>query len=117
LWKRHGGKNQKWRVIYEDSKEYKDYAKEGLDKESGFAINRDFYIVSRLPMNRVIEAQGNNQIYLKRWVKNRNAQKWNFNGKDKVIRNGHWKNYCMEIPANGKNADLRITSGINSRWW
>jgi len=32
-------------------------------------VNRPFYIVSRLPMQRVIQAQGNNNIALNRWKK------------------------------------------------
>jgi hypothetical protein len=48
VWKKHGGNNQKWNVIYVD--ESKKTATKGLDKASGFHINRAFYIRSRLPM-------------------------------------------------------------------
>jgi hypothetical protein len=68
-------------------------------------------------MHRVAEAIGASNVALKRYAKGRAAQTWIFNNKDKVIRSNHWKNYCMEIPNSGRNNDLRMTSGINSRWW
>jgi len=41
--------------------------------EFGFHVNRPFYIVSRMLFRRVAEAGGNNNITLKRYVKNRKA--------------------------------------------
>jgi len=89
----------------------------GLDKTFGFHINRPFYIVSRLPMHRVAEAGGNNNITLKRFAKGRNAQQWFYDNVSKTIKNQNWKNYCMEIPSNGRANDLKITGSITSRWW
>lgn len=45
--------NQKWTVVYVDKAEAT--MTEGLDKNFGFYINRPFYIVSRMPLRRVIE--------------------------------------------------------------
>jgi hypothetical protein len=42
-------------------------------EDFGFHVNRPFYFVSRLPMRRVAQAHGNNNIMLNRWVKNRTA--------------------------------------------
>jgi len=42
----------------------------GLNEEFGFHINRPFYIVSELPMNRVVEMLGGTNVVLKRWRKN-----------------------------------------------
>jgi hypothetical protein len=66
-------------------------------KDFGFHINRPFYFRSRLPMKRVAECVGANNMVLRRYVKGRNAQKFVFNEKDKTIRSNHWKNYAMEI--------------------
>jgi len=60
--------NQKWKVVYVD-KSVKD-ATSGLNKDTGFHINRPFYFRSRLPMKRVAEVIGANNIVLKRWRKN-----------------------------------------------
>jgi len=116
VWNRHGGKNQRWNVVYVDKAEkIKD---EGLNKDFGFEVNRPFYIVSRLPFHRIAEAQGNNQITLKRWVAGRKKQQtWKFDPVAKVIRNMNWTNYVMEIPSNGGANDLKISGSISSRWW
>jgi hypothetical protein len=66
---------------------------------------------------RVVEAHGNNWLYLRRWVKNRNGQLWNFNIADKTLHNGHWKNYVMTIHGNGSSNHMRMLSSITSRWW
>jgi hypothetical protein len=72
MWKKHNGNNQKWNVIYVDEAE-KTRTK-GLDKDFGFHINRPFYIRSRLPMKRVAECVGANNVQLKRYAKGRMAQ-------------------------------------------
>jgi len=66
--KRTNNANQRWRVIYTDkaTKQTK-----GLDKDFGFEINRPFYIVSRLPTNRVLEYQSGHNLWIKQWVMNR----------------------------------------------
>jgi hypothetical protein len=88
-----------------------------MNTEFGFHCNRPFYIVSRLPMRRVAESIGANNITIRRWRKNQKMQQWTFNCADKTIRSNHWKNYAMEIQSNGGSSNLRTTSGINSRWW
>jgi len=92
-------------------------ATSGLNAKFGFHMNRPFYIQSRLPMKRVAEAKGNNNISLMRYTKNRAAQKWVFDGVSKTIRNDNWKNYYIEIPSNGGANNLKITGTKNSRWW
>jgi hypothetical protein len=69
-----GGTNmvlKRWRVVYVDTVKAKT---KGLNEEFGFVINRPFYMVSRLPMNRVMESPGANNIQLKRWRKNAKSQ-------------------------------------------
>jgi len=116
VWKKHGGKNQRWNVVYLDKSTK--IKTEGINEDFGFHVNRPFYIVSRLPMQRVAEAKGNNNIALSRWVNGRKKQQqWWFDPVSKTIRNNHWKNYCMEIPGSGNQNELRITGTISSRWW
>jgi hypothetical protein len=68
-WKKHNGANQRWKVVYLDKA--KAEPKSGLNKEFGFHIGRPFYLVSRLPMSRVAECVGANNVVLRRYVKNR----------------------------------------------
>ena len=111
----NGGANQRWRVMYLDKAVA--VQSKGLNKEFGWHINRPFYMVSRLPFHRVIECIGANNLVIKRWRKNTAPQQFTFNGVDKTIRSNHWKNYAMEIQSNGGSTNVRMTSGINSRWW
>jgi len=109
------GSNQKWNVLYVDKADA--IETKGLNEEFGFHINRPFYFRSRMPMKRVIESIGANNITLKRWRKNVTAQQWWFDEKSKTIHSQQWKNYAMEIQSNGGSSNLRCTSGITSRWW
>jgi hypothetical protein len=51
-YKRHNAANQRWSVVYLDK--VKAPKKSGLNKSFGFYINRPFFIISSLPMGRVV---------------------------------------------------------------
>ena len=89
----------------------------GLDPGSGYYINRPFYFVSRLPMRRVAECIGANNMVIKRYAKGRTAQQFYYDIKTRTVRSQQWKNYAMEIQSNGGSSNLRMTSSINSNWW
>jgi hypothetical protein len=63
--------NQRWKIIYLDKADK--IRTKGFNKEFGFHINRPFYIRSRMPMQRVAECHGANNVWLKRWRKNTTA--------------------------------------------
>jgi hypothetical protein len=67
--KMHNGKNQQWNVLYLDKANKT--RTDGFNEDFGWEINRPFYMVSRLPMRRVIEAVGANNMVIKRYVKGR----------------------------------------------
>jgi hypothetical protein len=115
VWGLHKGANQRWKIQYLDKLDKQPTS--GLNKEFGFHIGRPFYLVSRLPMRRVAECVGANNVQLRRYTKGRVAQQFYFDQTSKTIRSQQWKNYAMEIQSNGGSANLRMTSGINSRWW
>jgi len=68
VWNRHNGANQKWTIIYTDKADK--VQSKGLHADFGFHIGRPFYFRSRLPMKRVVECIGANNLVLKRWRKN-----------------------------------------------
>jgi hypothetical protein len=72
VWGRHGKPNQKWRVLYVD--QAKPTQTKGLNEDFGMHCNRPFYLRSRMPMKRVAECHGANNIWLRRWRKNTPAQ-------------------------------------------
>ena len=53
--------------------------------------------MSRLPMRRVIECIGANNLVIKTLVRNRNAQKFTFDQVTKTIKSNHWTGRSMEI--------------------
>jgi hypothetical protein len=108
-------KHQQWQVIYLDKSDA--IVTKGFSKDFGFHINRPFYIVSQLPLNKVAEMLGGTNMVLKRWRKNQKQQQFWFDNVSKTIRNNHWKNYCLDIQGNGNSSNLRTVSSINSRWW
>jgi len=71
---RLGGRNksQVWRVIYTDKMGDESIQKKGKrDTDYNFRVLEPFYLRSRLPMQRVMEAVGANNVVIKRWVKNK----------------------------------------------
>jgi hypothetical protein len=76
---RIGGNNsaQIWRVVYTNAMGDEAYTKKGKrSKGFGFLVDEPFYFRSRLPMQRVAECVGANNIVLKKWAKNRKAQQF-----------------------------------------
>jgi len=47
------------------------YQTKGANSDFGFKVKELFYLRSKLPMGRVMEAVGANNIVIKKWVKNR----------------------------------------------
>jgi len=86
VYKKNGTPAQRWKVVYTDKMGDEAYQKKGLDKDFGFLVNELFYLRSRLPMQRVMEAVGANNIVIKRWVKNRTAQQFYFDPVSKTIK-------------------------------
>jgi hypothetical protein len=58
-----------WNVEYLDKS--RGEQTKGLNKDFGLHINRPFYLVSKLPFNRVAECHGASYISIKRWRNNK----------------------------------------------
>jgi len=75
--------------------------KEGLNEDFGFYVNRPFYIVSRLPMKRVVQCHGATHVRLNRYKLNNKTQQYYFDPVSKTIRSTTgrtmpWKSNPME---------------------
>jgi hypothetical protein len=67
-------------------------------------------------MRRVAETVSTD-VRLKRYHSGRSRQQtFKFDIKSKTIKSEYYKSYSMEIPNQGRNSQLRITT-TNSRWW
>ena len=107
---RHNGANQRWKVLYTDkvAKE----ATKGMDKDFGFQINKPFYIKSKMPMGRVMEAIGANNVTLKKWRANVKGQQFFFDRVSNTIKSQQWKNYSLN--KSGNSLTVKTT---NSKWF
>jgi len=72
VWKKHGGANQRWKIVYKEDAE--EIQTKGVVADFGFHANRPFYIVSRLPMKRVIQCHGATHTRINAYAENRVAQ-------------------------------------------
>jgi hypothetical protein len=69
VWKKHGGLNQQWDVIYAD-KWKRDPIKGELNSEFGMVVERDFYVVSQMSSKRYLDILGRNIVIKIKWKKN-----------------------------------------------
>ena len=90
--------------------------KKGRNTDFGFYWNRPFYIMSKLPMRRVIEVVGARNLVIKNIHRNRSTQKWVFDQTSKTIKSWAYRGRSINIYNNGRNSNLEIIS-TNSRWW
>jgi hypothetical protein len=112
---RHGHPSQRWRISYLHLKDARDtYTKKGSMSKRGFGFlaNEPFYLRSKLPMQRVAECVGANNIVLKKWALNRKAQQFQFNPITKAIHGMYWTSYVFS--QEGTNLRCRT---VNSRWF
>jgi hypothetical protein len=114
VWGRHNRPNQRWTIVYIDRARKE--ATSGLNRNFGFEINKSFYFRSRLPMKRVAEVVGTD-VRLRRYTTSRvRQQTFKFDNVSKTIKSEYHRSYSLEIPNQGRNNQLRVTT-TNSRWW
>jgi len=114
-WKKNGSSAQKWSIIYADDEKPKVRTK-GTNKMFGFDINRPFYLRSKMPMQRVVECWGANNIILPDYVKGRRGQQFFFDEKSKTIKSQQWQDRSLNIQGNGRSFNVNM-QGTTSRWW
>jgi hypothetical protein len=112
VWKKHGGINQQWDIIYKDQWK-RDPIKGELNKDFGLYVLRDFYIVSQMNSRRYLDIISNNFVIKTR--NGRNTQTWYFHQQSLTIRSKS-NNYSWNIKSSGKTNDMQV-SGTNSKWW
>jgi hypothetical protein len=72
-----GRSHQLWYIYYTDNMRDEAYIKKGKrDNDHNFIALEPFYLRSKLPMQRVAECVGANNVVLKKWALNRKAQQW-----------------------------------------
>jgi hypothetical protein len=113
VWKKHGGLNQQWDIIFKD-KYPKDPTKGQLNKDFGLYVDRTFHIVTRMRSGRYLDVVDGRNLVIK--TRNgRNSQKFYFHQQSLTIRT-RYNNQSIEIQNSGRHANLR-TYSTNSKWW
>lgn len=114
VWRRNKSKAQQWKLIYVDKA--KKPSTKGFDKDYGMERNRPFYLISKLPMERVVECWGASNIILSDLVNGKLGQQFFYDGVSKTIKSQQWKDRSLTIQSNGRSANLYMTT-TNSRWF
>lgn len=109
-------KSNKWDLTYLD--ELKGEYKTGeLNKEYGWIVNTDFYIVSQMPSRRFLTKIGSYGVGIKtRYEIGTNTQKWYFDERTKNLKNRAQAAWSLEIQNNGKSSSARLYTGSHY-WW
>jgi hypothetical protein len=112
VYKRHGGRNQQWDVIYKD--QWKGEPTKGqLNKEYGLYVERPFHIISRMRSGRYLDLIGRNFVI--KTSNGRTSQQWWFDQKSLTIKSKS-NNQSWDIKSAGKTKDMQVWS-TNSGWW
>jgi hypothetical protein len=93
VWKTHNGANQKWQVLYLDKKAKRD--DKAISASWGFKIDKPFFMVSRMPMQRCAEAVGGSNLVLKRLIRTTKAQQFIFDASSKTVKSVQWKDRSL----------------------
>jgi hypothetical protein len=72
-------------------------------------------ISDQMPMQRIAERVGSD-VRLRRYRNKQLSQQFFFDIKSKTIKSQNSKSWSLEIPNQGRNSQLRMTT-TNSRWW
>jgi hypothetical protein len=112
MWKRHGGRNQQWDVIYADQWK-RDPRKGELNKEYGLYVERSFYIISRMGRGRYLDLIGRDFVI--KTSNGRNTQQWYFHQQSLTIRSKS-NNQSWDIKNAGKTRWMQVYK-TNSGWW
>jgi hypothetical protein len=106
-------KMDKWDIVYEKDMP-KDLTDGQWDRDFGFKVNKDFYIVSRMGRGRYIDLVSYD---CKLKISNgRTSQRWYFDKKTKTIRSRKTTSYSLQIQSSG-NAKKMVITSTSSRWW
>ena len=106
--------NQKWTILYLDTMEAT--RTHGFNSDFGLYINRPFYIISRMWMNRTITAVGETNLVIKNKVDGKNTQKFVFDQSSKTIKSVGFYSKSIEIINDGLGPNIEIWK-TNARWF
>jgi len=105
---------QKWKLLYVDLADPE--PTKGLNKQFNFMINKPFFLVSKLYMNRVAECVSANDIRLRTLARKNLGQQFYFDGSSKTIKSKQWTDRSITIQSDGTSSNIYMTT-TNARWF
>jgi hypothetical protein len=82
-----------------------------LNKEYGFIVNKDFFIISQLPTRRFLTSLSTTDVNIKtRFDLNSNSQKWYFEQKTRTIKSRRF-NQALTFERNGLATKAQLSAG------
>jgi hypothetical protein len=112
MYNKHGKINQQWDIVYAD--QWKGEPGKGeLNEDFGLYVQRDFYIVSRLPKSRYLDLVSNKMVI--KIPNGLKTQVWYFDQSTLTIKSKS-TNKSWDITSSGRNKEMQVYS-TNSRWW
>jgi len=105
---------QKWKLLYVDLADPE--PTKGLNKQFNFMINKPFFLVSKLYMNRVAECVSANDIRLRTLARKNLGQQFYFDGSSKTIKSKQWTDRSITIQSEGTSTNIYMTT-TNARWF
>lgn len=112
IYKKHGGLNQQFDIVYLDQLK-PDLVKGDWNPEFGFYVEREFSIVTKLGSGRYVDVIGSNIV-----IKTRSSsktQKWYFDQTTRTIKSVATKR-SWDISSGGRGSNLQVWT-TNSGWW
>jgi hypothetical protein len=103
---KNGKVHQRWRIVYVDEYE-KEPTKGQSNKRFGLYVDRDFYILSKLPSKRYLDLINNRNLVIK--TKTGLTAKWYFHQPTRTIRS-RARGQAWDIKNSGKTNDMQIWS-------
>jgi hypothetical protein len=113
VYNKHGKINQQWDIVYAD--EWKGEPGKGeFNERFGLYVERDFYVMSKLPAHRYLDLISNRNMVIKT-PNGRKTQVWYFHQQSMTIRT-RYNNQSWDINSSGRSTNMQIWS-TNSGWW
>jgi hypothetical protein len=113
VWKRIGGLNQQWKIIYADSLPA-DPTKGQLSTQFGLYVERNFHIISGLGSRRYLDRSGRNLV-IKTKNKSSKSQTWYFDWRSRTIKS-RVDNLSWDVQSAGRSKNMQVWN-TNSGWW
>lgn len=105
---------QSWKLVY--TTDAKKISTKGMNEEFGMHVNRPFFIVSKMWMERVVECIGGGNLQQRTLNRNSKGQQFFLDPYTNTIKSAQWKDRSINIEGNGRSNNLFMRT-TSARWF